>query len=81
MSNRLWSADRCALCGKVRGHPIHDARPPMRWWERLVRLAWPTFIHGEVAGAHLFSDASVRVEMSNQMAVLRRRIQKMRRLS
>jgi len=79
MSNHLWDADRCAICKKVRSHPIHDARPPLRWWERVLRLMWPTFIHGEAAGAHLFSDASVRVEMSNQMAALKRRIQKKRR--
>lgn len=48
--NKLHRPGRCALCGKFEDHPIHDVVRPLKWWQRLARLAWPRWMWQRTKG-------------------------------
>jgi hypothetical protein len=73
---KTYREGRCALCGKVRGHPVHDVPPPLRWWQRVLQLPWPSFIHGVVQGAHRFVDRDRRTHAAEDLNRLKQAITK-----
>jgi hypothetical protein len=79
VSTQLYDPLRCALCGKKPDHALHEASAPPPLWRRLLRLWWPSWMWGEPEGTHLFVSRASRVEMSDKMAALRRRVVKQQR--
>ncbi len=76
---RLYRPERCALCGKLDTHPIHDVPGPLPLLQRLKRLFWPRWVWGFPDGVHLFHSRARRIELAEEMEQLKRRIKRQRR--
>lgn len=78
---RAYRPGRCAVCGKFEDHSIHNSAAPLKWWQKLARLAWPRWMWQRAPGdgrvtTHPYQpDSRDRaIAASDTMSTLRRRI-------
>lgn len=76
---RVYREDRCILCKKLQSHDIHRGvdRGPT-FWEKLLHLAWPRWIHQPKSDAHAFKSDAEFKRAEAEAAAIQRKIIKLK---